>query len=346
MTSTIPRFLDAPVRLSLERLDELVPEPIMGYRVDWSRRNQRLGRLLGDQRTCPGIGWRESIGLTLVMPYSIRFFRDGRVSVTHRRGLADSRVVSFLPRQSTDRIVGRSRDGDPTMPPRPHAFPLCRLDVPGPVDARMPLQLFHLGDIRLGNWVLDSGVISTSPLPPGYVALEVPLPNEQVPRGYRVGQAISNQFHAEFHLKIPLELWFSDLEPAEDSVFIERGTPMIQYIVCRLPQVEAKVELSTMARSARPTEDTHVVLAEAWERALVTEQRRSLEHGVELQICHAHGDALCELAHDELAILDQIRRGTARVRDLAAMFPLLDVLQVLRGLHELGAWAEAPVRAP
>lgn len=344
MTSTIPRFLDAPVRLSLARLDEFVPEPVMGYRVDWAQRNRGLGQLLGDQRACPGIGWRESIGLTLVMPYSIRFFRDGRVSVTHRRGLADSRVVSFLPRQSTDIIAGRSRAGDSAMPLRPHVFPLCRLDVPGPIDAEIPLQLFHLGDIRLGNWVLDSGVISISPLPPGYVALEVPLPNERVPRGYRVGQAISNQLHTEFHLKIPLELWFSDLEPAEDSVFIERGTPMIQYIVSRLPQVE--LELDTAARAAVPTESMRLVLAEAWERALMTGERRSIEDGVELRISHAHGDALCELVHDELAILDEICRGRTRVRDLAARFPALDVPQVLGRLRELGAWAEAPMPAP
>jgi hypothetical protein len=212
---------------------EHIPPPTVGFGVDWREVNAATSPV-ADQRACPGIRWREGVGITLYMPYSVRFGRAGKVEVTHVWGPHDARVYRF------EAAMGRvpiKHPGASRAQPRPGVvFPGCALTLPQKGGRDLwgtGLGFFLLGDLRLDFWGVHSGVL-LGELPPGYEMLVAPLPNHRYPAGYSVGQAVNREAR---HLKIPIDLHFEQLPAGERWVAIERGTPMVQYLVVRVPPI-------------------------------------------------------------------------------------------------------------
>ena len=166
-------------------------------------------------------------GVTIHMPYTARFYRDGAIEV------------------ECDWIDGS---------------PLKRWAVP-PSDSpwfRLPrshLHIFTIGDTRAGVWIINSGVyIDDRPLQEypgaepqdkgGSVGLKwlvQPLPHRLAPagRGWRIEQGVLSSFaRVSQSANIPLQLDFDSLPPEQPFVEIAKGTPTLQYVAAALPEVE------------------------------------------------------------------------------------------------------------
>lgn len=267
-------FFGEDVEQTYFLLDETIPLPKIGFEVDWRARSTHLNRLMGDQRACPAIGWREAMGLTLSMPYTAKFFRSGQVEVTNLRGGKDLRTLRFTPWQGRNGIQG-VRDTGEERRFEPRDFPQAAMTLPLGNSSTFPMSIFVLGDVRLNSWILDSGVVSIEPAP-GHVAFLLPLPNHRYPPTYSVGQAVTPLVQTRVHLKIALDLDFSALPLDCDHITIERGTPMIQWVLVKVPAHS----VGSFVTSSRRTHEVppRVVLSDFWRRGAVHQQLRRILH--------------------------------------------------------------------
>ncbi|MGH8542330.1 MAG: class I SAM-dependent methyltransferase [Gammaproteobacteria bacterium] len=209
------------------------PEPEVGWRVDWRERHGHIEDLRADHRHCPAVGRRETLGITLFMPYSLRLYRDGTIEVRYLWGPEDGRPLRYTPHQGKSKIVRRRGGGFAD-------FPACLIPLPAPLERQMHLGLFLLGDVRLNTWIIDSGVFLRG-VPPDYTALITPLPNEDYPPTYSISQGAAESL-ARFmgHLKIPVDFHFDALPQTDDFIEVPRGTPMIQWTIVKLPEVRLR----------------------------------------------------------------------------------------------------------
>jgi hypothetical protein len=202
-----------------------IPAPRIGHGNDWDRHHAHIPGVKLDHRTCPAIIGREQIGITLFMPYTVRFHRDGRLEMEAPWTQGGPSVHSWKPEQA---LVEIGDDGA-------HAFPGDEIVLPFTPEA--PMKVFSLGDIRVGTWVLDSGVAMRG-LPSEYTLFILPLPNHVYPATYGVSQGLGNPRMAQgMNLRIPIDFYLSQLPPDEEAIVIPYGTPMCQYLPIQLPVV-------------------------------------------------------------------------------------------------------------
>lgn len=199
--------------------------------------------------------------ITVSMPYTARFFRDGAIEVDCDWIAAATDSTGNAPAHNT----------------------LHRIEVPDASDSpwfRLPqshLHIFTIGDTRAGVWIINSGVyvddrvLQDSPgAQPqdkggsvGYKWLVQPLPHRLGRRGngsssddsdgggvpsgapplqrqqpWRIEQGVLSSFvRVSQSANIPLQLDFDSIGPLESYIQIDKGTPMLQYIPATLPDV-------------------------------------------------------------------------------------------------------------
>ncbi|MDL1873408.1 hypothetical protein FBR05_14605 [Deltaproteobacteria bacterium PRO3] len=202
------------------------PCPKIGFRPDWESMHAGIPNLLLDHSACPGIQARERIGITLFMPYTCRFFRDGRVEVDTYWEEGGSGKFTFIPTQEMVQIR-----------PTGERFPGYIAELPQSSSLKFPLHMFVLGDLRVGAWIIQAGVFMTG-LPENYTLLMLPLPNYRYPPGFSVGQAMALSLsNISGQMKIPVDIDFSAISAEQDAIVIPRGQPMVHYIPVKLPEI-------------------------------------------------------------------------------------------------------------
>lgn len=186
-------------------------------------------------RNCPAMKARSGVGgITLHMPYTVRFYREGSIEV-------DCHWI----------------EGNPTH----------KVAISHPVDSpwmRMPqshLQIFTVGDSRADVWIVNSGIyiddteyMSSPNAKPGGKGtstgnkwMVLPIPHKIQPKTWRVEQGVLSSFlRTSKNANIPLQLNFTTLDDAEEYIEIEKDTPMMQYVPAVLPTV-------TMEEKPMPT---------------------------------------------------------------------------------------------
>ncbi len=203
-----------------------IPEPRIGFRPDWEGMHAAFPDLVLDHASCPGIQARESIGITLFMPYTCRFFRDGRIEIETYWEDRGPTIFKFHPRQESVQIR-----------PQGDRFPGFISELPNSSTLKFPLHIFVLGDLRLGAWIIQAGVFMTG-LPDNYTLLMLPLPNYRYPHGYSVGQAMALSLsNISGQMKIPVDIDFSSIPQDQEFVVIPRGQAMVHYIPVKLPEI-------------------------------------------------------------------------------------------------------------
>lgn len=190
---------------------------------------------------CPAMRGRSSIhAVTIRMPYTARFFRDGNIEVE----------CDWI-----ESPVGKSAGQH-----------VHRIDVPISDSPwfRLPqshLHIFTIGDTRAHVWIINSGVyiddraLQDSPgAKPqdkggslGYKWLVQPLPHrlgrnssQQFDGGsrWRIEQAVLSSFvRVSQSANIPLQLDFATVAPSAKYIQIDKGTPMLQYVAATLPSI-------------------------------------------------------------------------------------------------------------
>ena len=312
---------------------EHIPPPTVGFGIDWRRVNAETSPV-ADQRSCPGIRWREAVGITLYMPYSVRFGRAGKVEVTHVWGADDRRVYRF--ETATGRLAIKHPGGSRAQPRPGVVFPGCALTLPqmGRRDLwGNGLGFFLLGDLRLDFWAVHSGVL-LGELPPGYEMLVAPLPNHRYPAGYSVGQAVNRDAR---HLKIPIDLHFEQLAAGERWVAIDRGTPMVQYLVARLPPVRLalspRLAQASEARRAAPRRVGRLAVCRRF-LGQITAETMAQGEAATLALESPQGTRLTfSVTRDEAQVLRAAALG-AEIEDVLARGP--SYAEVVRTLAQLG----------
>jgi len=240
-TYSTPRKLTLP----FHKAHPSVPDPVAGLRhhhfldrPPWVPGSVNESHTPGDGKVvaegkvhanCPAMRARSGVtGVTIRMPYSVRFHRDGLIEV------------------SCDWIPGGYLHG---------------VKIEHPVDSpwiRLPqshLQIFTVGDSRADVWIVNSGVyiedaeyMASPGASPGNKGGSVgnkwmilPIPHKLRPetdRGWRVEQGILSSFQrVSRNANIPLQLNFTAIDPAESFIEIRKGTPMLQYVPAVLPEL-------------------------------------------------------------------------------------------------------------
>lgn len=259
------------LELVLLRHNHSIPQPQIGFQEDWKGRNRHLAPIRADQRACPAIARRENFGLTLFMPYTARFYRDGSIALTQRHGEDDHRVVHFHPSQGAIRIDGIRWDRLELAGLVPRDFPASTLELP--VEAgRRQMGVFVLGDKRLNSWIVEAGVQSLQAVPPDYQALILPLPNHAYPKEWSVGQALTFLMSGAMHLKIPIDLHFEECATESDCIEIRRGTPMVQWVIVKMATVTEVDYETPPAVTSADVEHTRVVPYGVWDFVIVRDQ--------------------------------------------------------------------------
>ena len=298
-----------------------IPPATIGSRGNWAERHADIPNLLADHRSCPSVGRREDIGITVYMPYTASFARDGSVHLTHVRGPQDTTVVSYEPRQGRSFIVGKKSR-------RFVEFPACLMHAPAPLGRQARLGLFLLGDLRLNTWIIDSGVVVHS-VPEGYTALITPLPNHDYPPTYSISQGMAESF-ARFmgHLKIPVDLHFDNLAADEERIVLRRGTPMIQWIVAKVPRVRLdSVEsadpgtphelIGPLTISPEFVKDARIRKASGRpDQAFGEIERADDFFTIRIPLTHGAFQAYSLLAKQSEASIDELRAAGARDEDI------------------------------
>lgn len=193
---------------------------------------------------CPAMRGRSGVrAVTIRMPYTVRFFRNGAIEVE----------CDWI-----ETPVGKSPKS-----PGPHVH---RIDVPISDSPwfRLPqshLHIFTIGDTRAHVWIINSGVyIDDRPLQDspgakpedkggsvGYKWLVQPLPHRlggnfsqqnDGGSGWRIEQAVLSSFvRVSQSANIPLQLDFATVAPSAQYIQIDKGVPMLQYVAATLPSI-------------------------------------------------------------------------------------------------------------
>ena len=217
------------------RCHEWIPVPSVGYQPDWDLVHGGVSDLSHDHRHCPAIQNRLGVGITLGMPYTARFHRNGSVDVTHLRGLEDDTVYHLDPRKTECGTIEREVV---------EGFDTTRLTLPGP-DGGVRLRIFLIGDLRANAWILDGGVRVVSSVAAPVQYLLTPLPYHRYPQGCSVNQGLTSLSQSKprqvTHLKIPIDLDFAQLKPGEESIEVSYRTPMVQWLPVVVPRVRLKI---------------------------------------------------------------------------------------------------------
>src|SRR2546426_12637862 len=122
------------LELTYSLYDPWIPRPQIGFRGDWAKRHSHISDILADHRSCPAISRREGLGITLFMPHTARFFRDGSVEITDVNGPNDNRLFKFAPIQGRAKVLGKHK---PFVD-----FPACLMLIPAPATRQFRLGLF------------------------------------------------------------------------------------------------------------------------------------------------------------------------------------------------------------
>lgn len=203
-----------------------VPAPQIGYTPDWDALHRGIPDIIAYHRACPGIQVREDIGITLSVPYNIRFFRNGRIEIDSYWEAAGPRVFQVRPIQSSVPVTGVDQ-----------SFPGFIVELPPDPALKFSLHLFMLGDIRVNAWILQSGV-ELRGLTNEYTLMILPLPYHVYPPGVSVGQALAFTLQGiRGQLKIPIDLDFSQLPAEQEFISLEKGQPVVQYLPVKIPQI-------------------------------------------------------------------------------------------------------------
>ena len=205
--------------------------PVVGYEPCWELVHGGRVDLSHDHRHCPAIQNRLGVGITLGMPYTARFFRDGVIEVTHLQGAADERVHRFELLEEESVSVERAVV---------EGFPTTRLTLPAP-EGQPKLRIFLVGDVRTNAWILDGGIRMISPMREGLRYLLTPLPYHCYPPGCSVNQGLTSLEleppRPVTHLKIPIDLDFGRLPVGQKAVEVPYRTPMVQWLHADIPSV-------------------------------------------------------------------------------------------------------------
>ncbi len=220
------------IQLSYSLAHPEIPAPTLGFRPDWASLHAHIPNLGMDHSSCPGIQAREQIGITLFMPYTIRFFREGKIEIDAFWDKSDKKPFLIQPIQSTVPIAQGQEE-----------FPGFITQLPSK-NLNWPLHIFMLGDLRAQAWIIQSGV-KINENSQDYTLLMLNLPNHPYGPGYSVGQSMVHSFpNIAGQLKICVDIDFRNLPKKTEAVEIIKGTPMIQYIPMKIPRVLLQPALS------------------------------------------------------------------------------------------------------
>ncbi|TWG24957.1 hypothetical protein [Geobacillus sp. C56-T2] len=210
-----------------------IPQPTIGYKAKWSEINKDVPNILADERSCPAMMRREEIGITIRMPYTATFYRDGSIEIKEFYGKEDNTTYRYHPRQGKGIVLNRSSNEEKSFA----EFPACLMTLPQPIDSQASLGLFVLGDIRLNTWIIDSGVFLLD-VPKDYALIITPVAHKKDIPGVVLHQGVSESVPRIMgSLKIPVKIDFSQIPDNQDSVTIPRGEPLLSWILVKLPKV-------------------------------------------------------------------------------------------------------------
>ena len=216
--------------LQFTRAHRDIPMPQVGHVPAWRKRNPTLCNLNDDHRKCPAVQYRNRVGITVFMPYTLKIFRGGVLEVSNLAGVDDQRVFRFDKFDIDCKGVSREPFND---------FSSTRIDIPVKCE-EYPLKIFMIGDQRLDSWIVDSGIIIESAIPRNYRYLITPVPYFVYPSNITIGQGItvrSGEPGPIRHLKIPIDLERPEEHLDDTPVVLKRNTPMAQWLLVRVPEV-------------------------------------------------------------------------------------------------------------
>eukprot|EP00041_Stephanoeca_diplocostata_P015071 m.284787 g.284787 ORF g.284787 m.284787 type:complete len:375 (+) comp19914_c0_seq2:379-1503(+) len=238
-----PKHMDLPYY----KAHDGVPDPVVGVRhhhfldrPPWVPGSSNTHHQPGDGKTiaegkvhtnCPAMRARSRApGITLRMPYTVRFHRAGVIEVDCH-WISEAYVHSLT--------VGHPVDSPWIRLPQSH------------------MQIFTVGDSRADVWIVNSGIyindesfMSSPNADPadkggsqGNKWMVLPIPHKLPAATWHVEQGIFSSFlRTGRNANIPIQLNFTALDHDADFIEIAKGTPMIQYVPVVLPAVEVHEE--------------------------------------------------------------------------------------------------------